>query len=315
MVYGKPAIVMAINRRIRVQVERRDDPRLVVDLPDISVKGVRLVLDPEGQSFVEAPATKEVGAYVVQALKTASERFGGQHTGLSVRVESSMPVGAGLGTSAAISVATIAAYAALQKADFTLQELATLGRKVEASVQGSSSGMDATIATYGGTKLYRPAAGGFEIEELEFGANPVFAVGYTERLLPTAESVRRVAQLASRHTLIVGKIIDAIGETVLEARAALEEGDLRRVGRLMDINHGLLSALGVSTLHLERMVYAARSAGALGAKLTGGGMGGSAVALCGHREELGKVLAAITNAGYECFEASPETQGVRLGEP
>lgn len=313
VVYGKPAIVMAINRRVWVHIAKRDDNRLVIDLPDISVRGVRLVVQPTGESFVEASPTKEIGNYIVQALKTASERFGGHYMGLNVKVESNMPVGAGLGTSAAIAVATLAAYAALEKANASRQELARLGREVEVSVQGSSSGMDVAIAVYGGVKLYRPTQQGFQLEDLQLGGNPAWAAGYTERLTPTAESVRKVGQLASKHTLIVGKIIDTIGEIVLEARGAIEEGDWRRAGQLMNINHGLLSALGISTHHIERIVYAARGAGALGAKLTGGGMGGSVVALCEH-ESLGRVVSSITHSGYTSFEVSPETEGIKLEE-
>ncbi|RLG95095.1 mevalonate kinase, partial [Candidatus Bathyarchaeota archaeon] len=81
----------------------------------------------------------------------------------------------------------------------------------------------------------------------------------------------------------------------------------------MNINHGLLSAVGVSSLPLERLVYAARMAGALGAKLTGAGGGGCMVALT-EAGGLGKVARAIEEAGGEAFTATTAKEGVRIEE-
>ncbi|PSN84787.1 mevalonate kinase [Candidatus Marsarchaeota G2 archaeon OSP_D] len=311
VVYGKPAIVMAINRRIRVELSRRNDGRLVIDLPDISVKGVRLTINLAGGSSMEALDSGSAASYALQALKLASEKFGGD-LGLDVKIESSMPVGAGLGTSAALSVATLAAYAALQGFEPTRDALAKMGREVEVAVQGSSSGMDAAAAAYGGAILYRHVKGDAQIERLSFGERIILAVGYTERVLPTSESVKLVSKIFSKHNSTVIRVLDAIGELVLEGRRALETGDIKSVGELMNINHGLLYALGVSTPRVEQIVQVARGAGALGSKLTGGGMGGSVVCICPDDNTLESVVSAIRVAGYTAFGVTEDRYGVML---
>ena len=77
-------------------------------------------------------------------------------------------------------------------------------------------------------------------------------------------------------------------------------GDYDALGRLMDICHGILNAIGVSTPELERMVAVARDAGAAGAKLTGAGGGGSIVALCPGRGSA--VTSALRAAGFQTLD-------------
>ncbi len=308
VVYGKPAVVMAIDRRIHVTLYKRSDNRLIVTLPDLSVKGLRLTFFDDGGPSVEALTPNSVGSYVIEALKIASNRFGALG-GLDVKIESTMPVGAGLGTSAALSVATVAAYAALLGVQPTKDEFAEIGKEVETVVQGSSSGMDAAATTYGGVLLFTPKR---KVERFSPKTRLLLAVGYTERVMSTAESVRRVSRLVTKYDSVFTGILDSIGNLVLAAKEALESGDLDRVGELMDINHGLLYALGVSTARIEQMVQAARSAGALGAKLTGGGMGGSVVCVCGSPSALERVVAGIRAAGYEAFGVSEDSEGVKI---
>jgi mevalonate kinase len=74
-------------------------------------------------------------------------------------------------------------------------------------------------------------------------------------------------------------LFDAIGILVVRARAALAAGELGTLGALLDENHTLLQRIGVSSTELNRLVGAARAAGALGAKLSGAGWGGVMIAL------------------------------------
>jgi len=110
---------------------------------------------------------------------------------------------------------------------------------------------------------------------------------------------------------IVNPIIEAGGEIAERARRALENGEIEVLGELMNINHSLLSAVGVSHKLLDKLVAAAREAGALGAKLTGAGGGGCMIALA-HRETLGKVASAIKEAGGTAFIAERSDEGVRI---
>ncbi|TFG38670.1 MAG: hydroxymethylglutaryl-CoA reductase, partial [Candidatus Aminicenantes bacterium] len=75
---------------------------------------------------------------------------------------------------------------------------------------------------------------------------------------------------------------------------------LERLGELMNVCQGLLNGLGVSSWELEELIQIARENGALGAKLTGGGGGGSMIALCPNNAE--QVIAGIQEAGYQAME-------------
>jgi hydroxymethylglutaryl-CoA reductase len=88
-------------------------------------------------------------------------------------------------------------------------------------------------------------------------------------------------------------------ELSLEARRAIKHMNLPKLGMIMNMNHGYLNTLSVSSPEVEELVTIARSAGALGAKLTGGGGGGAIVALCDSAEMQQRVQAQIEVAGYE----------------
>jgi len=120
--------------------------------------------------------------------------------------------------------------------------------------------------------------------------------------------LRRVRSLREEAPESIGSILCSIGKVVSEADSALRVGNLRRVGALMNINHGLLESLGVSTKKINEMVYSARSAGALGSKLTGAGGGGCTVSLCPEREA--EVMTAISVAGGTAFISSISDKGV-----
>jgi mevalonate kinase len=92
---------------------------------------------------------------------------------------------------------------------------------------------------------------------------------------------------------------------------ALIEGDMETLGELMNLNHALLYGLGVSDESLERLIQAARKAGALGAKLTGAGGGGCMIALA-DKNRLENVLEAVQKAGGEAFTAGKTDEGVRI---
>ena len=99
-------------------------------------------------------------------------------------------------------------------------------------------------------------------------------------------------------------IFDEIDELSIAGAVALKSCDYDTLGSLMNVCHGFLNALQVSTPELEKMINIARSNGAIGAKLTGAGGGGSIVALCPGEEF--EVAQGLHEAGYQI---------VRMGEP
>ncbi len=310
VVYGKPALVTAIDKRLYVTMEARTDSAIKVSALDLHIPGLILTFR-EGSSeyLIETDYDRIVDAmgYVRKAMEITSRHIGSK-SGANVTIRSEMPVGAGLGTSAAIAVGTIAAYALLLGHELGSDEIARLGHMTEREVQGAASPMDTAISTLGGTIFIKPTAGAPLIEKLNLKAQLPSVVGYTEREAKTSDLLGRVRALRDLAPRAVDSVVEAIGGVVEDGKAALSSFDLERMGRLMNINHGLLEALGVSSKRLNDMVYSSRSAGALGSKMTGAGGGGCMIALCPGKED--QVSIAIKVVGGEPFRANLSGSGI-----
>jgi len=305
VVYGEPAVVIAIDKRAYASAELREDEGIYVNSADLGASGVftgkRFLVERGGR---EARAKLEpVKSAVEQVLTLSKERVG-----VSIEVHSTVPVAVGLGSSAAVATSTVAAVSRLLDLDLSKEQVFRLAYEAERSVHGTPSGIDPTIATYGGTMLFQRGKG---FMSLEFEADLPLVVGNTGVERSTGELVASVRRRREQYPSIMGWIIKAGGKTALKAVEALKKGDLSAVGELMNINHALLSAIGVSHESLEKLVHAARDAGAYGAKLTGGGGGGCMIALA-HASRLNRVVDAIELAGGSAFVANKTVEGVRI---
>lgn len=312
VVYGRPAIAMAINRRVTVELTSRKDDKAVLHFPDVSVKGFTLTFKGEAITAKTNKANaSQAAGYVVEAIRTVAKRLG-DYRGVNVTVKSEMPVGAGLGTSAAVAIATAAAYSELLGKRFDGPALSRIGREVELRVQKVSSGMDSSVIALGGLVEFQLKGSDLVAHPLHFKEEMPMVLGYCPRISTTAQSVARVAQLRDRNIHVIEKVFDSIEQVVLEAKKKIVGGETASLGELMNINQGLLSALGVSTLKIEEMVYAARKAGASGAKLTGAGMGGSVLCLVNSSTLTKPVALALSTVGAESFVFEPDYSGVRV---
>ena len=275
VVYGEPAVPCAIERRASVTAERRDGPTTRIEAPAVGLEGVTVELDAdEPRLDVDPDRARHAVRYVLAAIEAAREATAdADPTGIDVRIESDLPIGAGLGSSAAVTVATVDAVARALGTTLEPAAVADAGYRVERSVQGSASRADTFCAVMGGAVRVE----GDDCRRIgEPGLD--FVVGYDGGSGETGELVAGVRDLRERYGFAAGTVA-AIGDLVRAGEAALDDGALEELGRLMDVNHGLLSALGVSGRSLDAMVWTAREAGALGAKLTGAGGAGCIVAL------------------------------------
>jgi mevalonate kinase len=124
-------------------------------------------------------------------------------------------------------------------------------------------------------------------------------VGLSGRPRNTRSQVEAVGRLC-RRTPAARRMVDLLAETTEAGIEALAAGDIDGLGRLFDLAHGALAGLGVSTPELDTLVHAARAAGAIGAKLTGAGGGGSVIALA--PAHTGDVLERWRALGFDGFE-------------
>ncbi|WP_461863611.1 mevalonate kinase [Thermococcus sp.] len=312
VVYGKPAIAAAIDMRTYVRAEFNKNGRIRIEARDIKTPGLTVSFS-EDQIYFETDYGKaaEVLSYVREAINLVMEEADRQK-GVTVSITSQIPVGAGLGSSAAVAVATIGAVSKLLGLELSGEEIARLGHRVELLVQGASSGIDPTISAIGGFLHYKRGS----FEHLPFMELPI-VVGYTGSSGSTKELVAMVRETYEEMPDIIEPILLSMGKVVDKAREILiseldEDIRFRLLGKLMNINHGLLDALGVSTKKLSELVYAAKTAGALGAKITGAGGGGCMYALAPGKQN--EVATAIKIAGGVPMITRISREGLRIEE-
>lgn len=217
---------------------------------------------------------------------------------MQIEVFPHVPRAMGLGGSASLAVAIIRALISYYNITMDNEQINRLAYESEKIVHGSASGIDNTLATYGKFLLFRKGEPPFmQAIEIEKPIRLVIGLTWVESL--TAKMVAKVRSAWERNKRLYNHIFRETDILVRQGVEAIKRHDLEQVGELMNINQGLLNALQVSSHELEELVDIARSNGALGAKLTGGGGGGAIIALCPENAE--KVATAIKNAGYRAF--------------
>lgn len=212
---------------------------------------------------------------------------------MTIQISSTIPVAAGLGSGAAVSVAIIRALSTFLGQPLPEEKISSLAYEVEKLHHGTPSGIDNTVITYARPVYYvkdRP------IETFRVGTPFTIVIADTGIRAPTKESVGDVRQLWQAEPARWEKVFDEIGKIVQKARRAIGTGGISSLGQLMDENHVLLQELRVSSPELDLLVEAARRAGALGAKLSGGGRGGNMIALV-RPEQVESVPRALKSAG------------------
>jgi len=166
------------------------------------------------------------------------------------------------------------------------------------------SGVDNTLSTYAKPMLFCND-GGLQVTTIEVNETPPLLIAWGDEKGRTSEQVAGVRERRDQAPAHFDAVFDEMDSLSLQGADLLRSGAWRELGALMNVCHGLLNAIGVSTPNLERMVTLARRSGAAGAKLTGGGGGGSIVALC--PDGIDAVEQALQQGGYQTLV--PGTRG------
>jgi len=262
VVYGRRALALPIPDAVHVTVTESD--ALSHDLPD---------------EFVDRLLTE----------------LGVEDSNWRIRVDSRLPFGKGLGSSAAIAVAIARAFNSRLELGLDDERVNTVAFEVEKLAHGTPSGIDNTLATYATPMLFRNDDG-LQIDTLELNQSAPLLVAWGEETGRTSDQVAGVRQRHDQSPERFDALFDEMDELSARGAELLKAGEWQELGALMNICQGLLNAIGVSTPHLERMVALARHSGAVGAKLTGAGGGGAIVALCPGNIE--QVRDAMRLGGY-----------------
>ncbi|MEM0197755.1 MAG: mevalonate kinase [Fervidicoccaceae archaeon] len=310
VVYGYPALVVAIEKRVHATAESRNDNVIKISARDLRVPGI--VISYIGNEVVletDYGMVLPAIAYINKAIELTS-RYLGIKKGINIEIKSEMPVGAGLGTSAAVAISTIAAYAAVNGYELSREEIAKIGWDVEKEVQGIASPMDTSITSIGGYLKIKFERDNVERLPIKVNRELPLIIGYVEREAKTRDMVAMVKERMTQYPEIYESIMRLIGTVVNRAELSLEKGDLRELGFLMNLNHSLLDALGVSTRRLNELVHVAKDSGAYGAKLTGAGGGGCVIALVPEKQEI--VETSMRLHGSLVIRTKLGAEGVRV---
>lgn len=305
VVMGKPAIAMAVGLYSKVKVSKRNDAK-------IQISSNRLNASGSFQSGHYVPETggpeagKALEPFQMIALHL-SDKVGQKNQGLDIEIDSAIPLAAGLGSSASVSVSLIAALCELLEINRSREEIRELAFIPERMVHGKPSGIDQTTATYGGVISFSKDKG---FETVEARSDIPIVIGNTGIARSTGEQVMKVRSISQERPDEFNKLANRAGEISAQARLAIENGELQRLGELMNDNHELLKWLNLSNNKLEELILSARSNGALGAKLTGAGGGGCMIALAEHGTER-KIAEAIARLGGQSFTVSTDRKGVK----
>jgi len=301
VVYGIPSIASAIDSKTETLVERLDDPAMLVPSGNEgSMAGDGWVLEDDRPANPGYKTEKFEHQKESIDLVFSAADFNPAVNAIRIRMGGDLKAVGGVGASAAVCVSLARALSEefdLGYDDHRINRIAYEGEKAYA---GTPSGIDNTASTYGGLLWFAKNLDGGpnRIDHLSVREPIRIVMGNTGITANTKAAVTGVRERREENPDKYAEIFRKAEELSTKARAALEVYALEEVGRLMDYNHELLTQIEVSHPRLDELVEIARKEGALGAKMTGGGLGGYMVALTPDTGTQERVAAAMEAAGY-----------------
>ena len=283
VVYGIPAIASAISLKTLAKVK--------------PVSGRDYVLKDDREA---TPGYKEEK---LEQQKDSLQRifkefeFNPQDNPIEIELYGSLPGMSGVGASAASCVAVARALSKFLNRNLSDERVNEIAFEGEKGYHGNPSGLDNTASTYGDLIWFQKGERNI-LERIALKERVEMVIGNSGLVCDTKAAVEGVRQRKEKHPERYEALFEEAKQLVQDAREAIEQGDWEKVGGLMDKNQEMLFDLEVSCPELDKMVEIARQNGALGAKLTGGGLGGCMLALTPGKERQEKVAQALEEQGY-----------------
>ncbi|KAF9546500.1 hypothetical protein EC957_009714 [Mortierella hygrophila] len=342
VVYGKVATAGSLGLRSYALVQTREDKKIEVNLPNVQLARSWNINDVPRQArwegypyppqsmntdlldkltkFVDLGnqtnrSQAAIALLYLHSFLTTDETLA---LGYDFVVRSNLPVGAGLGSSASYSVCVATALLQLNGylssgtgLDVAAQQdlVNQWAFQAERVIHGNPSGIDNTVSTLGGAVMFKK---GEKIEPLPGFQSLRFILTNTRVPRETQVQVANVRKLHDKFPTVVNPMLDAINEISNSCKDIFSQDGLdrshllTRFGELVDVNHGLLAALGVSHPSLEKVREISSKLG-LKSKLTGAGGGGCALTLI--RDDVTSETVAVVKQlleaeGFQCMETS-----------
>ena len=290
VLYGKQALVCAVDQRIYVTVTPRHDDQVNIHSERFGEYRTTLT-DLE----IQKPYSFVLGTLL--QLKSKMRR------GCDLYIESEFSDQIGFGSSSAVTVATLAALITWLDIRMNANEMIRQSRLIVRRVQGMGSGADVAAAVCGGMVAYQPQPLVAEKLPSSFPITTFYAGFKT----PTKEAVASVLNRFSNHPDLLRSLCQSIGQCAFEGIAHARKGHFEKLGEVMNIQQGLMDALGVNLPVMQNIItYLRDQPGIVGAKISGSGMGDCVVGLGDsfddfHLENgVKKIPVRMTLQGVQC---------------
>ena len=284
VVYGQPAIAVPVHG---VSARAAVTPAIKAPPSEVHIQAPQIGIDADSGALPDSDPLAAAVRAVLQALGLS------QPPAFNLRVSSTIPIAGGLGSGAAVSVAVLRAVSAFLGHPLNDEQVSALAFEIEKLHHGTPSGIDNTVITYARPIFF---VKGQPPDFLKVAKPFTLLIADTGVATPTREAVAAVRAAWQANPPRYERLFAQIGDLAIQARRAIESGDNELLGRLMDANHKILQQLEVSSPELDKLVAAARQAGAQGAKLSGGGRGGNMLALV-EPKNVNTVSNALMQAG------------------
>ncbi|MBI2184894.1 MAG: mevalonate kinase [Thaumarchaeota archaeon] len=292
VVHGAYALAAALTKGVTVQAEPFTTSKIISEQGRLRADSLEDAPDP----------LKPIAAAVQATLRHLDE-----NRGVALTITSDLPRASGLGSSSAVAVASVAATATSLGHQLTKQELAELASVSEKMVHGNPSGVDVAVAIHGGLMLFKK---GSTVKPVHLHGTVDLVVGVSGVERRTKVMVEEFAKMKNKYPNSFMGMVNSSSKFSQLAAESLVKRDLETVGSVFNYQHTVLKTFGMSTDLLDKMVEEALRGGALGAKLTGAGGGGSIIALPPN-SRAGQVVQALRAVIADAFITKIPAEGVK----
>ncbi len=291
VIYGLPAVASAIANKTVARVEKGKD-------------GIELIDKRPQVGGYKETKKDEINAELEAIIKYF--KINPQKTPLKITLSGNLECASGIGASAALASSIARALSAHLGLNYGNEKINEIAFIVESAGSGTPSGIDNTCSTYGGMLLFeKNMRGGKNKIKLLKVKKPLGIVlvssGITQE---TKKVVANVLASKEKNPQKFEKIFAEYRKIVDEGLGVLEDGNIKKIGDLMDKNQALLRKIGVSCPEIEQIISIARENGALGAKLTGTGRGGLVICLASNSKVQKKIADACEKQGFKSYKTT-----------
>jgi len=287
VVYKIPAIVSAIGKYTLAKVE------------PISSSGWKINDNRKSTPKYKEDKTDQQKDSINRIIKKMDIDL--TKNGVEITLDGNLYCASGIGASAASCVAIARALSQHFEMNLSDEEINDVAYEGEKGYHGTPSGIDNTASTFGGLIWFEKNENNI-MDKIEL-QNPIeIVIGNTGKVADTTKAVAGVRERKERNPEKYKPIFDRAENVAYLAKDAFQDEDYYELGKLMNENHKLLQQIEVSSRELDFMVKLARDHGALGAKLTGGGLGGNMIALTPGRDLQEDVATAIEKEGFQTLK-------------